>query len=88
MAPRATRRLLSTSLTFDTFTMILNHLYSFLIVSFIKYVNSFVWNVHDVIKPQSVITYSERYMFKTKHGPTFLQQGHSYIHLMNNIEAV
>jgi hypothetical protein len=51
-------------------------------------IEGFKWHVNDSITPYSVVTYSERFMFATKNGPTMLQQGESYIHVMNTVEAM
>ena len=51
----------------------------------LSFVLCFKWQVNDSLDPLQILTLSERYMFATKNGPIFLQQGESFIHLKNEI---
>lgn len=46
---------------------------------FFQNVSCFIWKLNDDISPSKTLTFSERYMFATNHGPELLQQGDSYI---------
>jgi len=50
-----------------------------LILLLIIRINSFKWHLSDQLPPARVLTFSERYMFASKHGPPLMKQGNSYI---------
>jgi len=50
-----------------------------ILLSIVIRINSFKWHLSDQLPPARVLTFSERYMFASKHGPPLMQQGNSYI---------
>jgi hypothetical protein len=49
--------------------------------------DAFKWQLTDVLSASKVLTFSEKYMFATQEGPTFLPQGDSYIKISGDVIA-
>lgn len=51
-------------------------------------INAFKWHILDDLPPNEIITFSERYMFKSKEGPELLLQYNSIISIHANIDTI
>jgi hypothetical protein len=51
-------------------------------------INAFKWHLLDDLPPNEIITFSERYMFKSKDGPELLVQYDSYIKINAKVDTI
>ena len=48
----------------------------------------FKWHLTDIIPQNKILTFSERYMFQSRNGPTMLEQGDAYVKVNGVISAL
>lgn len=63
--------------------MLLCHTKFYLLIIYIQLLCtfSFKWHLTDVLPQNSFLTFSERFMFASKHGPFIMGQGDSFINI-------
>jgi hypothetical protein len=58
-----------------------------LAVGLLPLCSAFVWKLTDDLPAKKILTFSERYMFKSHDGPGILEQGDAYIKVDTKVTA-